>query len=50
MSLEKPNFYNPKDRDLYNEIWDKDASERTDEETVFLQTMYHQEEAASKLN
>jgi len=50
MSLEHPNFYNPEDRDLYNKIWDKDSSERTDEENSFLQEMYHQEEFSSRLD
>ena len=50
MSLTKPNFYDPKDRELYNLLWDKDKEERTEEEDIFLKTIYHQEEFASRLD
>lgn len=50
MSLEKPNFYDPKDRELYDRLWDKEPSERTEEEDRFLKTIYHQEEFASGLD
>ena len=50
MSLEKPNFNDAKDRELYNILWDKDPSERTEEEDIFLKTIYHQEEFASGLD
>ena len=44
MSLKKPNFNDPKDRELYDILWDKDKGERTEEEDWFVQTMFHQEE------
>ena len=46
MSLEKPNYNDPKDRELYEQLWNK---ERTEEEDRFFKTIFHQEEFACDL-
>lgn len=50
MSLERPNWNDIADRALYDELWNKDPSERSEQEERFLKSMYHQEEYACGLD
>ena len=42
MSLEKPNYNDPKDRELYDTLWSK--KDRTEQEDRFFKKIFHQEE------
>lgn len=46
MSLEYPNYYNSKDRELFEFLFyrNKDGNPLTEQEQEFCKTMYHQEE------
>lgn len=45
MSLKYPDWFNPKDREKYKELWQEGPQNWTEEEKTFMSDMYHLEEA-----
>lgn len=51
MSLERPNWNDPQDRDLYDKLfYHKVDRKLTEQEENFCKTMYHMEEHACRLD